>query len=428
MTVTTKPRWTQRLVELASAPMQWVERARGRKRITLLFLYAMILSVVAFSLWWGQSLRSLPDIGDPFDAAEYRATPVTEADNAFPIYVQAAAGLNTLSTAHRTEIYKVLAAPWPSVKPEVREALQVHREPLLTWKRATERPGMDVLGDHWSALNDARIVFPILAMLEGARLGDQGDMAGAWSWYAAVLRSQRHILTLAESGTHSGRLGYHPAILPGILSAIPRWAADPRVDAKLLRLALADAQAIDTTIPSFASSLRGTYRWAISHLDARLATDQAFIREDEWYKATPMYWPGVKFLRREPERSRRILRLIHTNLAAHVDDPPSRRPRLVPPGIFDVGIDPSGTDPSRRITPQELARQIDASLLPKYLANGVDVLIDINREQGARATILIELATQLYEREHGSPPRVYEDLIGPYLDKLPAGAVGPSAP
>lgn len=51
-----------------------------------------------------------------------------------------------------------------------------------------------------------------------------------------------------------------------------------------------------------------------------------------------------------------------------------------------------------------------------------------SREQRARASILLELARQLYRRERGAAPTSDRDLVGPYLDRLPDGAVNPGPP
>ena len=45
-------------------------------------------------LWWATQLIGLPDIGDPFDAEKFRASPVPDDRNAFVLYSRAAALLN----------------------------------------------------------------------------------------------------------------------------------------------------------------------------------------------------------------------------------------------------------------------------------------------------------------------------------------------
>ena len=73
-------------------------------------------------------------------------------------------------------------------------------------------------------------------MTAASRSEADGDMAGAWGWYRAVLRGSR-------------LLGRHSVIIARLVgnseyaaarNKIASWAADPRVDARLLRVALDD--------------------------------------------------------------------------------------------------------------------------------------------------------------------------------------------
>ena len=99
-----------------------------------------------------------------------------------------------------------------------------------------------------------------------------------------------------------------------------------------------------------------------------------------------------------------------------------------PAGIFDVLADPSGMDSSRRMAPEALAKWLDTTLYAKHMVIGENYLVWINQEQSARASILLDLARALYEREHGKPPKSDRDLIGKYLDHLPDGAIDPGPP
>jgi hypothetical protein len=80
-----------------------------------------------------------------------------------------------------------------------------------------------------------------LAALEGSRLEEQGKMAEAWVWYRAMLRSSR--MVSRHAGLVERRYGAKMHFLAA--KRILRWAADPRVDAGLLRRALDDVLAAD---------------------------------------------------------------------------------------------------------------------------------------------------------------------------------------
>ena len=98
-------------------------------------------------------------------------------------------------------------------------------------------------------------MFEVLALLEGSRLEEQGDMAGAWGWYRAVLRTIHHV---GQHGTVERRAiaqGWH-VDLQGRLKT---WAADPRTTPALLRQALDDVVACEVLAPSEAYTLKAEY-------------------------------------------------------------------------------------------------------------------------------------------------------------------------
>ena len=74
-----------------------------------------------------------------------------------------------------------------------------NREALVLYRAAAERPDSAPLSDRehaeiWQAL---RHLQP-LALFEASRLKEQGDMAGAWTWYRAVMRTIQHQGTYAR--------------------------------------------------------------------------------------------------------------------------------------------------------------------------------------------------------------------------------------
>src|SRR5215475_9137846 len=70
-----------------------------RKRLRQLLRAAVVLAAcvavaaTAFAIWWLNSLNGLPDIGDPFDVAAFRAFSIPDEQNAFVLYRQAKARL-----------------------------------------------------------------------------------------------------------------------------------------------------------------------------------------------------------------------------------------------------------------------------------------------------------------------------------------------
>src|SRR5689334_12147 len=49
------------------------KRLRQLARVTLVLAIGLALAATVLGIWWLTSLNRLPDIGDPFDVAEFRA-------------------------------------------------------------------------------------------------------------------------------------------------------------------------------------------------------------------------------------------------------------------------------------------------------------------------------------------------------------------
>jgi len=151
------------------------------------------------------------------------------------------------------------------------------------------------------------------------------------------------------------------------------------------------------------------------------------------------------FLLREPERSRRVLRLLCANYLAHVEsrERPPRRPavlamcsyldssipitkRKIGVPLYPVSLEaPAG---ARALPPQEVAGWLVATLDAKLrLISGYDEWLPPVRardwrtvaDRRAHRDLVIMLATEIYRRERGSLPPSEEALVGTYLKRLP---------
>lgn len=58
-------------------------RLRQLGRVMLVLASGLVLGGTALAIWWLTSLNGLPDIGDPFDVAAFRAFSVPDDQNAF---------------------------------------------------------------------------------------------------------------------------------------------------------------------------------------------------------------------------------------------------------------------------------------------------------------------------------------------------------
>ncbi len=389
--------------------------------------------------WWATQLWGLPDVGDPFDVAAFEAYHVSDDRNAFLWYRDAAAMTRQLARtrqAQKKDGVRGFEGEWSKASPAWREFLAESGEALAVWRIGTEKP--DARYDHPEGLS-MRTLLPItqelrmlsrLATLEGSRLEGEGDMAGAWGWYRATLRSSRH----------TGKHGFQIERLTGAgmhkdaSEALTRWASDPRVDAPMLHRALDEVIAIDAMTVPLSEILKLQYLVFVNSLgEPDLLADFLMFREQgdpaDWYQALPIP-PAAKkpihaarvFVADDRERSLRLARLMTANWMAQLDKPPARRSRLArnKPPIYEA--DPADPPASRALPPERLSKWLDSSLLASreyhFLAK-YGWSLDVERSRQAR--LVVHLASELYRREHGEPPPSPQALVGPYLKALPEG-------
>ena len=272
---------------------------------------------------------------------------------------------------------------------------------------------------------------PRLAFLEGSRLEAEGDLAGAWGWYRAALRSSRHC---GKRGSLIERLIGTGA--PRAASTESRaWAQLPGVDANALRRALNEVQAIDAMTPPMSDTVKCEY---LSFQEAMARPDMLWKFLEAAVRAPNSPTPDTKtyaktallraeaFLKRDPERSRRLLKLAVANWLAYCDRPSGERPPL-DPRRTNWSISPGRPPPpnARLLTPDRLNSWSDSSIFFHNLFPALDASRNaIDRERATQAALVVHLASELYRREHGEPPDSPKELVGPYLKELPPDRPG----
>ena len=172
-----------------------------------------------------------------------------------------------------------------------------------------------------------------LTILEGERRSASGDPAGAWDCYRAVLRMMVHMQRRGRFGDrHRANLITAAAILR---HAIETWAADPRTTIPQLRRALDVMVECRPRIDWDAYSLKREYLDLMRFLDGPVDPDLKQIEHELTYRMGEYELPvelsvrlhhAKRRLWREPERSRRVVRLLFANWLAQAE-PGGQTPR-----------------------------------------------------------------------------------------------------
>ena len=357
-----------------AAPFRWLFGSRRRALTTAAVLVAMI---AAPSLWWAAQLTGLPDIGDPFDVEAFRSFTIPDDRNAFVLYRQAADRLKPLIASSKAQEQAIkLHVPWSQADPAVHRWVEDNREAMALFRQGTERP--DARDPDLPSDPDSRKTGPALrsfhelALLEASRLEEQGDMAGAWTWYRAALRATDHVSlrgTVFMRIRAAGRNGL-------IRRRVSTWAADPRTTPALIRRALDDVVACGVFTPSDPYTIKVGYPWDEIELDSpdnpgrqllflRLNANLgslAYQLDSDQVRALADAW---RFWRREPERGRRVMRLAIANWLAYYDLPPDRRPQPDPEvsGPFEFyAFGPDAPANARALSPGALDRWLKTSV------------------------------------------------------------------
>jgi hypothetical protein len=249
---------------------------------------------------------------------------------------------------------------------EHREAISLLRAGSERPEAYLERPGKQT--DVLAIAAEQKVVHRLssigeAALFEAGRLRAEGDPAGAWALLKAVIRASRDMQravptawcrTMAISLVQYAR------------GPVAEWAKDPSVGAALLRRALDDLTAAEGLTPPLSRFYRGEYQVADESLEYPqwLIAERARHLADAGVLDLSAFAPGLDaFLRGEPERTRRVLRLLAANDLAWCDRPASERPPLAVPRLRIYQADPSTPPAARALPPEELARWAESVLI-----------------------------------------------------------------
>ena len=418
--------------------VSWNRGRVGSRRWLLVVGALGVLVGSGFGTWWFTTLSGLPDVGDPFDVAGFAEKPVPDGENAYALYRDAVTRLPA-----GTQGATCLSSGRTPARRE-KGWLERSREALGLWRRGTERSKALYLP---SGSMTIATVLPVLdrirwlmrlAKLEASRLKTDGDLEGAWQWYRAIFRCSRHI------GRHATAIERFAGIQMHAMACrqMTLWAKDPRVTPAMLRRALDEVIADDADTSPLSDTLKVEYLAFLKTYDdpdlvRKCLNDAntAGFGENPWFARDPGLFGVSKAMLREPERSRRVTRLVYANLLTVCDLPANRRPPIVcslpnltgrggtPTLLVDLyAVDNSAPAPARALPPAKILEWYQSTLYASHLTPAlINIIKAIDNERVMQANLLINLANELYQRERGEYPATVEELVGPYLKALPEG-------
>jgi hypothetical protein len=404
------------------SPMTLLERSRGRRRSLLIYLYALFITIAAVLCWRAASLRGLPDVGDPFDVAAFASSAEVRDDvNSAVLYREASARL----IFHDSSGVPLMdSVDWSKANPRIRAWLDRNRTALALWRRATRRPKA-----LWCVPDSVQITTPLstqhdlvafakLALLEGSRLEQEGRPSEAAELYGGILRSSAH------AGQASGFRAHF--ISTGILrfssGRILSWAADHRVDAAAVRAVLGDAEAADAMLAPPSTMLKAEYITLRNELDSPWSNWDGSLAGFVWYHRLPLAKPVRLFLRREPERSKRVARLAFANWLAYCDRPSP--PPLSSGSLRLYQVDATAPAVVQALSRDEIEAWFESTTWARLLMSRMSgaVVGQAGGERTIIGSLEISLAERCYRLDHyGASPRKLGALVGPYLARLPEG-------
>jgi hypothetical protein len=368
------------------------------------------------------SLRGLPDIGDPFDVEAFlKAADLPDERNAFVLYRQAVAKLVPWSHGWVPD--------WRRANPDLRAWVVANRPALDLWLEGTRRPDAVAASPRETTTQtDMSVIaqletLSIPVVLEASRRLDEGDVDGAWHYYLGAVRAGLHRLRFAGLMQRSAGGG----MLSRATMGAQNWANDPRVGADRIRRAIADLgelRSLEMRVEDYLRMdyvvLRNTFR-SRADVDQMLALAEGSI-ERVWLFQIPA---GVMaFIKREPERSQRILQHAYTNWIREIQKPAAARalfdPRIIfmPPSPAALGV--ASNPAERELPPDRLGEWLDSSLIARVHMPPLASLVYAGwYDAKLIGDLRMSLANRLYRLENGRPPNRMRDLVGRYIDRLP---------
>ncbi len=372
-------------------------------------------------------LSGVSDMPEPFDVAEFAKWNVPDEDNAFTDYslaVEMKAKLGTIATPPSFEA--VMTDGWSKSDEELLTWMQMHRESLDVWRRGTTKQKgryvspLDMSFTTLLPVIQEQRMFARLAVMEGHRCLEQGELDDAFQWGRAIFRSGGH--TTYRGCLIQGLVGV--ALHSMASNSLQQLAEHPQVTSEQLASALAAVRADESRYEPTSSILKSEYMAVENTLASGKWT--AVMDQSDGPNSGFM-WTAMKsgaWVMGEPELMRRLYRQMVSNHLREIDKPMAKRTKLVgSAGLFLFDIDPAVPLLPRQMDPHVIDQRSKRSILMRLLAPAMKNADDVFLRRRARQSALeILLAVQAYQRDNGQYPAELADVVPKYLDQVPLDA------
>ena len=429
------------------------KRLRQLSRLTLALAACLAAAASALAIWWVTSLNGLPDIGDPFDVAAFRAFSVPDDQNAFTFLRRAQEKLTPFRelTVGKGADPTDVKFSWSISKPMWREWAEANREAFELFREgADQTDASQRAGDPADDVDPGGLI--TVAILGGSRRQESGDTPGAWDCYRSVLRMITHF---RRRGSTLQRYNGKRAN-PWLQRRLADWATNPRTTIPQLHTALYEVLKNEPNPDWDISAIKSGFLELMRAVERPMPPTSQEQLEGQWsFRLGDMALSpelighleaARRFLLREPERSRRVLRLLCASYLVHVEhrESPPGRPAVwarfsyltstnpITKGTIRVPLYAAGPEgpAGPALPPRELAGWLVATLdarlqllsshsylwpwPPDRMADPRGV-----PDRKAHRALVLMLAAELYHRERGIIPPSDEALVGTYLKTLP---------
>jgi hypothetical protein len=410
------------LVAILLWPLRSIERTRGWRLVGLLALYGLVASLVAGLLWRRSELAQVPDIGEPFDVPAHRSrSRVADDLNAFIPYRRAVQRCRDLNDAEGAA-FNQANLEWARADNTLRGWVAEHDEAIDLFREGSQRPEayLEVPADLKGVLatsEKAEVIRRLswigdAALFKAGKLQSEGDLVGSWAMLKAVVRTSRHMIRALPT---NGSQNTSTILVQFANEPVARWSKDPAASITLLRQALDDLVAAEALTPPLSLTYREGYLAADGLLDdwQPLLAERARTAAGGFESNAPGL---MAFLRGEPERSRRVLRMLIANDLRWCDQPPGARPPFVERRLKIYGPDSTSTAVPLPLPAGELARLTDSSLVAPALAWRLDDFDSwAKNDRWSLGRLKESIAIALFRREMGRPPASPAEAIRRYL-------------